>query len=376
MSVRLTSQPCRLVASVFLLAVYLTGLPNRAAAATPDRDDDARANHCFEEPEELCGWVELGTHDSAPRLNPNAVVTDAEDAFDAAAGILACAVYAKAGVAVEQMIEPFVMLGPYLENSLDAVKQFQQWWDAAADFDREYEAFASDLIKFDFLRVELAMDRRLDLLAAMEPIDVQIYVDGKGQVDGKGFGPSVLVERFEGFREGPMALRSSVPRRDVLAGCSPMIFTLEETYAAYDLSERDVKLWSVFPTTTRPFCIRNRTSDFDASPMWDQFDQVVQTEPRSSPDSVATQFKCSAYCVLDDWVTRWEEFTADDSRVRQALRPQAIGQRLAGWLAQRDRLAGRAAIVLASQWRQGKPEPRLSPAGAALLARPPEGCPW
>ncbi len=317
MSVRPTSQPFRLVICLLFLAIPLLGWPESAAAAAPDRDADSKSNHCYEETQELCGWLELGTHDSVTPPSRNATVADAGDALEATAGILACAVSAKCGVAVEQIIEPFVMLGPYIDNSLDAVKQFQQWWDAATDFDQECEESASDLIEFDFLKVEQLIDQRLVLLAAMEPVDVE------------ALGPSVLVQRFEGFPSDPIALTAEGKRRDVLVGCSPMIFTLEQTYMAYDMSERDVKLWSVFPTSTRPFCIRNRAGDFDASPIWDQFDQVVQFEPRSSFDSVAAQFKCSAYCLLDDWVARWEDLTASDSPVRQTLQPQAIGQRLA-----------------------------------------------
>jgi hypothetical protein len=92
-------------------------------------------------------------------------------------------------------------------------------------------------------------------------------------------------------------------------------------------------------------------------------------EPKSSSDSIASRFQCSADCLLEDWISRWDRWTAADSRLRRSLQPTALGRQLADLLVQRDRLAGMAATALASRFRERHAEPRPSPAGAALLAR-------
>ncbi len=294
MYLRLNPKPC-LVSVSLLLALLVLGVPDVARGGAPDLGDAVESDPGQEFRDNDCHWMPQGDHDSA-QSRPAEGTWEADSA-SATVGILASAACARAGVCVEQLIEPFAMVGPYIENSLDAVKQFQAWWDAAGRTEKEDETSASDLIEFDFFRVEIGLDRSVEV-AVMEPINTQ------------AFGRSVLVAEFKGFPNDPIALQANPPRKDILVGCSPMIFTIEETYMAYDMTARDVQLWCVFPTTTRPFCIRNRGVGFDASPIWDEFDQVVQPQATVPSDSLASRFQCSAYCMLDECVERLENWAA------------------------------------------------------------------
>jgi hypothetical protein len=215
----------------------------------------------------------------------------------------------------------------------------------------------SGLIELDFLQVTTRSDPRFDLYLAADPLDPD------------HFGASVLVSSLDRLSEQPFGQQAKPRRESALVGCSPMIFTLEENYMAYDMAQRDVKLWCVFPTTTRPFCIRRQAAEFDSHPMWNDFDVAVEKEIKSPPESLASQLQCSAYCVLEDWVVALENWTVAESPVRRLLRPRQVGRQLATFSSRQSHLAGRAVAVLAKHWPEIKTDHRPSPAGAALLAR-------
>ena len=98
--------------------------------------------------EELCGWA---THDScplssAPRSEPEVVeepiavtpvATETPPSRPAAMietslASIATAACATAGISVEQIVEPFAMVGPHLADSLQRVNEFQSWWQEQA----------------------------------------------------------------------------------------------------------------------------------------------------------------------------------------------------------------------------------------------------
>ena len=160
---------------------------------------------------------------------------------------LAAVAVASAGVSVEQIVEPFAMVGPYLDNSLEMVRKFQSWWDAV----RSQAAASAEATggRVDEAGREGGTDdsrpaRRQ--LAAEEPIDVE------------SLGKSVLVDAFGHAETDAVEPGVYVTAIDMLVGGSPIIATIEEDYLPYDLSARDIKLWSVFPISTHPFCIRSR----------------------------------------------------------------------------------------------------------------------
>ncbi len=376
MSLRqLSRSPSMIVTFPIVLFAWLVGGHVEAETTTDhgrqcqnEITEDVR--RCFDV-ETPCGWIELGTHDSLPAFEQP---RGTSDLTDNAGTVAATALCSKVGVAVQQIIEPFAMVGPYLDDSLDLVEQFSRWWEAsstsresgdvgnATGSDPGFDAVigppsALDPIKFDFLQVTTRSDQRLDLYLVEDPIDPS------------HFGASVLVSSLERLPEQPIVQQTRRSREDVLVGCSPMIFTLEENYMAYDMAQRDVKLWCVFPTTTRPFCIRRQPADFDSHPMWNDFDVAVKRETKTSPESIASQLQCSAYCALEDWMVTVESWTFVESPVRRSLRPRGVGRHIADFCGRQSRLTGRAAAVLAKHWPDIKLDQRPSPAGAALLAR-------
>jgi hypothetical protein len=380
MSLRqLSRSPALIVTFPLVLLVWLLG-GNADAETTIDHarqsylENAEDVRRCFEV-EAPCGWVELGTHDSLPAFEKPRGTSDltANAATVATSGLCS-----KVGVAVQQIIEPFAMVGPYLGDSLDVVEQFSRWWEASsshqsADSGKAKHTnprlvpvvgppLALDLIQIDFMKAMDRSNQRFDLCLLDDPLD-------PGRFGAGHFGASVLVSKLDRLPEPPSVKQEMPKREHVLVGCSPMIFTLEENYMAYDMAERDVKLWCVFPTTTRPFCIRRQPADFDSHPMWNDFDVAVERETKVAPESLASQFQCSAYCVLEDWVVTMENWTSAESHFRRSLRPRQVGRQIAAFFSQQMRVTGRAAAALSKHWPEVKPDQGPSPAGAALLAR-------
>ncbi len=69
-----------------------------------------------------------GMFTTAPVASPAA---GSKSSMDMSITAIAAAALASAGVSVEQIVEPFAMVGPYLDNSLEMVKDFQGWWETA-----------------------------------------------------------------------------------------------------------------------------------------------------------------------------------------------------------------------------------------------------
>lgn len=409
----------------FLLATLSTGGIPVSLAGSPQTTDQGGTSRCYDV-EDLCGWVELesgvelGTHDSVPRSAPAPKARSEEQPAAAAVSEAATETTQALTTDVEQSRE---LAERYLANSLDAWRSLQQWWEASLATEVEVEVSASDWIQFDFLRVDLPNQQRMDIpqpidvqqrinrIASQEPLDIsQQNLDLQPQeLKPEDWGGSVLVEELDRLPGDPVALSTpaerenvlvgSAPmivtieetymaddiseRENVLVGSAPMIVTLEETYMAYDMNDRDVRLWSVLPTTTRPFCIRSRANDFDSASMWEEFDQALESEVPLQEEveavaaetgeplvlNMANEFRCSPYCVLDQWTSQVERWLGNDSAWRRAVNPQTLGQNLGKAVGQRNRLAQRAALALARHWSNAPPEPRPSPAGRALLAR-------
>jgi hypothetical protein len=329
-----------------LFAAFTVSLPSLATAGDDHHTSGAASlTSCHFElagTEELCGWVDVGTHDSETVPTPAAQPSQPES--DTTVAAIASAACASAGVSVQQIVEPFAMVGPYLDQSLQSVERFGRWWKDAVTRTR------------DELEAKAELQDKIDALAALEPIDIE------------RLGPSVLVDDLAPVVDGG-ELTIEVIATDPLVGSSPMIFTIEDTYLSYDMSQRDMKLWSVLPTPSRPFCVRSHA---DASPLWRDFDELVLHSERnrlaSSPEPVAV---CgSADCHLHELLWRMETWVAADSALWTVIEPRNVGRGVAGLLASSHRLAAGAAQLLASYWPEAEETyQQLSPAGEALLAR-------
>lgn len=301
--------------------------------------------------EELCGWVEyspLGTHDSgvlptpAVAKIPPAPIAPVQKtrSLEKSVAAIATATLASAGVSVEQIAEPFAMVGPYLDNSVARVREFQSWWQAAVEEAKSAPNSHEESIQND-----------LNQIAEQEPVDVE------------SFGPSVIVDSF------PAAPAPSIEITaiDPLVGGSAIIATIEDAYLPYDLSARDLKLWSVFPTSTQPFCVRTHINDMPEAPMWKDFDLALQTDTPAAP-SLET-CNASADCLMYELVWEFESLIAEDSAVWAAIEPRNIGRGVAVMATDGSRIVETAAHLLASSWPESSAEPAPSDAGGALLAR-------
>jgi len=296
--------------------------------------------------EELCGW---GTHDSYEPSTPAkpAASSSPVATFESSFTIIATAACASAGVSVEQIVEPFAMVGPYLDQSVETVRKFQSWWGTAVGEAASRQA-ASTVVTVD-------LQDEIDAIAAQEPIDVE------------SLGKSVLVVPTHQLDVLQPGIR--VTAIDKLVGGSAIIATIEDDYLPYDLSARDMKLWSVFPTSTHPFCIRSRGDDLDVSPLWQDFEAAVHSQSDVSEEDASYVFSGSAECLLDELIWKVESLVAEDSPLWAALEPHRIGHQLQVLASGGKRIAARAVRLLASNWPEVETGHQPSAAGGALLAR-------
>jgi hypothetical protein len=271
MTVRL-SHRLRRFAFRCLLASALAW-PAAAMAVPVDHCGFHSATQCeFElaDTEELCGWSNLAkptptsdhtvaTHDSTPF---NRIASVYIPTFQAApeadnhsrvptVAEIAAAACERAGVSLQQIAEPFAMVGPEIapQDSIISVATLEQWW-------LEAKAQAGKLG-----------------LESSATVGGPIDMDPVTQIES-------VVE---------------VTPIDVLVGSSPLIATLEVEESS--VNEQVSSFWNLYPTAANPFCVRGHAGGMTAEhdPMWSEFDAAV-AEPTSPSD---LDVMGSADCMLD-----------------------------------------------------------------------------
>ena len=237
-----------------------------------------------------CGFnVTGGTHDSAPahriasltrsdflpaapKREVQSEATTAAEADHTASvesGIatqdvsIPTAIMAVTSVRVQQFVEPFAVVGPRLTPTRESLTQFLDWCNEVANNPpvdlktaQSAKTQAAALVADSPSSPVVSIDRLLDSLAADEPVDVEVnYVEVRN-----------YVERNDAIIEESSI---SVAKIDPLVGSSAIVATLGSGPYASDLSDEDedqagqVRLWSVLPTVTRPFCIRHSFDHFE-----------------------------------------------------------------------------------------------------------------
>ncbi len=148
---------------------------------------------------------------------------------------------------------------------------------------------------------------------------------------------------------------------DSLIGSAPMIVTINETYLPYDLSEADLRLRSIFPISTGPFCVRSRAAAWNPVPMWTEFELPADARV---PDLKITG---PVDCWLEDLIWKIDSWTAAGSPLWSYTQPRFLGKQLGRLAADGNRLARQATELIALHW----PEPIAKPSasGRALLTR-------
>ncbi len=355
--------------------------------------------------EELCGWA---THDSCP-IAAETIASRTLAAFDrsiATAAATACAkagisieqiieplamvqpqlsqapsddsvtatADAKAGISVQEIIEPFISIGPQFAASLDQIKQFQQWWKTAIEASKAQQQDVSETSTQASVAsdAESSINDELQLLADEEPIDIDL----------DALGPSVLIlveEQTESSSPAPV----SIPDASVSqVGASAIIVSLEDAYMPYDLSARDLRVWSVFPLVTEPFCIRSRTECEPIAPIWEDSEETVAADDSATDDDDELVLQAptensftihgSPDCLLDELIWNIEVTLLENSHW---LDPATYGDQLADFARQGTDVAESAAGSLASLWPNDEADTEVlveqdePTAGDRLLAR-------
>ncbi|TWU02067.1 hypothetical protein [Neorhodopirellula pilleata] len=160
-----------------------------------------------------------GTHDSVP-------VTSTASELDKNIAAAVAASIAKLGISIEQVLEPFAMVGPIANEAptaeqLDGSVALNRWWldtETVAVAKTENEA----CVEADDASATTAA---IEELAAEEPLDVQ----------------EPTVESSD----------------DKLIGSSPVIVTIQDAYLPYDLSQRDLELNGLSLSTVVPLKEKN-----------------------------------------------------------------------------------------------------------------------
>jgi hypothetical protein len=282
--------------------------------------------------DELCGWVDIETEskqEAPTTILEGSIVT------------IATAVGASTGVPFNAIVEPFAMAGPTIEKSLKMVRILDQWWESAVAYAEQMQSCGTD--------------EAIDAIAALEPIDVEAY------------GPSILSFSDTPIEEADLLTTGiEVTPINNLIGSAPMIVTLDEPYMPYDLSADDLRLRSVFPLTTQPFCVRSRAARWNPVPMWTEFDvvTVATREKEPIPDPVDRWMVDSSIEQLIAVVDAW---TDPQSTIRQRTSPAYVGQQWANIVARGNKVVTETTELIATYW----PEPVAKPSasGKALLTR-------
>ncbi|TWU60712.1 hypothetical protein Poly51_09930 [Rubripirellula tenax] len=293
--------------------------------------------------EELCGWVEapagdFATHDSCPVPRQADPVTETSGLTVAA---LATTAVAATGIQVQQFVEPFAMVGPYVEGSLASVEKLQAW----------FSDFVSD-----------AQSQSLaDAVAAKGLARKKCPTPFAGN---RPFGCFAQKGSDTSFPLIPKSPAIEIQPIDPLIGGSVFVATIEEDYFAYDWSKRDLKRWSMFSAaTSRSFCLRNDKALTVDSMLEQAFaDELMD----SCFASTASSIQSSPDCLIDQVAGNFQS-AVRSFEVASLESPAAIGRVLASMFKSTGTVA-KAAIETVAKWMPPTDD-QPSDAGAKLLAR-------
>ena len=343
-------------------------------SATPDRDP------ICEWEDELCGWA---THDSCPISIEETPCGEPASTIEQSVAAAATAACAHHGISLEQIVEPFAMVGPHLANQLTQIREFDQWWANAI------EAATSPTAPNEVRQESENDESEIDALAAQEPVDVD------------SLGPSVL-NAATGDRETAI---EAAPTRDAFSindpatsqvGASAVIVTLDDAPLPYDVSAGEIPVWSFFPLVTQPFCVRG-CGDLDSRSLWYSLDEMATPdEVDASPQAIDRELQVEAKpsgederfesetvqahtqleeellatygsidCVMYEVLYEVEQALDKDSSAQVWLEPKTYGERFGAWLLIGQQVAAEATQQLADAWPQAV-EPTV---GEQLLAR-------
>ncbi|MAI34549.1 MAG: hypothetical protein CMM07_23140 [Rhodopirellula sp.] len=201
-------------------------------------------------PQRITNWAPLGTHDSG------ALPTPAPPVLIAKAKLRHQQDKTTNKVIVDQVAEPFVVVGPLTSNALKASRFHTPW---QMTFKTAKPACQESNLS--------PLDLQLQELVQEEPIDIESH------------GPSVLNPE----NRLPSVTGIEIAAINPLVGSSAMIATIEEDYMPYDLSAGDLKSWNTYPIASHAFNAEHHTNDEQTTSLWDDFDIAMALSRSSDP---------------------------------------------------------------------------------------------
>lgn len=237
-----------------------------------------------------------GTHDCVPeplieskdiRSIPTPVAEVKVDRFDKVIAAAVAASAAKIGISIEQILEPFAMVGPIAEDTDEISESIEQVLAQVAPSEQQI----ADAIALNRWWLDT------DTVDAQTTVSDQVVdSESTGEVEGLLAGsldlePGVVSE----FVVSDLIIDDIqvASDEDALVGSSPMIVTIQDAYLPYDLAQRDLELNLLPLTTVLPITPKN----------------YVEV-PASSDNSVVTDglqtqvppTQGAPECLLDEWL--------------------------------------------------------------------------
>lgn len=185
----------------------------------------------------------------------------------------------------------------------------------------------------------------------------------------KQYGPSVLIDTTAPENVDYRQTSNEAAKESPLVGGSAIVAKLDDAYMPYDLSAKDLRLWSVFPTSTDPLCLRNDVIAFDETHLLQSDDVAVQAQGDLVSTEKAGVLQGSPDCLMGELVWNLEQWTGQESPLWPELAPREVGQQMTALLIPRNRLVAGAAELLASSWNKPAAHEGVSSVGQELLAR-------
>lgn len=392
--------PSRFVCRVIAVALSVITLSPLASAEYPHPLNEDACQLRPTDREELCGWVYSPTRDSiAYRSMPvdlHGPVHSAarpiaqEDTEEVVTRTLAITA-ATFGFSVEQWLEPLALVAPYVDNSLEKIRQYGDWLgDAAMRVEEQHRQQEETALNAILLEEQLAR------VATEEPIDTEALA------------PTTIPEDYpiavQLIPEGEPGIEVLPLNR--LVGSSAMIMTIEEEgYMPYDLCEEDLRLWSVLPESTHPFCIRPQDNPWDTAEIWKELDKrvarrvpfvssasdlsTVEMEEVAGVSSLLPVSKNtvanttnepvdgSPYCMIESLVWRAETWVSQQAVKIETVNAVSLGRQVAVYSLRKESMLRAFADRIVLNWKFDEFHVPIiidytfeaSPAGSALLAR-------
>ncbi|WP_146528480.1 hypothetical protein [Novipirellula artificiosorum] len=311
--------------------------------------------------------LDMQAGDDSDCVEVAVVQQDEDEAFEATeidASSVSSALFAVAeticrrvGVSVQQMTEPFAMVTPYAQSSLEEIARLQQVADVSVAEEVEAEEFvAAEKAEADLEALAVAEEICNDLasLAAEERIDVRVL------------GQSVLIIQDVTVQDVSSVVQERSGQK-MSVGCSPMIATIEDAYLPYDLAAADIQVWNFLPLVSKPYCIVDRNNHVDRLDLWES----------ETPESVSdgdTARQASPEELLDRWVCELRDAAAEHGPSLKRWSARHAGRKIASIVGPSSDAANLAVELVAQSW-PSKPLPVLEvtvpsdePAAAVQIA--------